>query len=64
MFPAEVRREKVFLFCISALILLLGCGMSLLPSSAVAEVLRLLTAWTCLSIPLAVLVGHCALGED
>lgn len=64
MFPAAVRREKLFLFCIPALILVVGCGMSLLSASAVAEVLRFLTAWTCLSIPLAVLVGHCALGDD
>jgi hypothetical protein len=51
-------------FCVPALIILTGCGASLLPPATLAQILTGLTAWTCLSLPLAVLVGHCALGED
>jgi hypothetical protein len=61
---AEDRRERVILFCLPALILLLGCGASLLPPAILSQVLACLTVWTCLSLPLSVLVGHCALSED
>jgi hypothetical protein len=64
MTSAEDRRERLILICVPALVVLLGCGASLLPPAALAEGLACLTVWTCLSIPLAVLVGHCALGED
>ena len=64
MSPAEDRRERLILFCVPTLVAMLGCGASLLPAAALADMLHLATAWTCLSIPLAVFVGHCALGED
>jgi hypothetical protein len=64
MSPAEERRERLVLVGVPMLVVLLGCGLSVLPAAAVAEVLDCLTAWICVSIPLAVLVGHCALGED
>lgn len=64
MSPAEGRREALVLFCVPALIVLVGCGASLLPPAALAQVLICLAAWSCLSIPLAMLFGHCALGED
>jgi hypothetical protein len=36
----------------------------LLLRETLAEALGFLAAWTVLSVPLAVLVGHCALSED
>ncbi len=64
MSRAEDRRERLLLSFLPSLIVLLGCGASLVPHAALAQVLGFVTAWTCLSIPLAVLVGHCALSED
>jgi hypothetical protein len=61
MLPAGGRRDAAILFCIPALIVVLGCGASLLPPATVSMVLDVLMAWTCLSVPLAVLVGHCIL---
>lgn len=61
---AEDRRDRVISFCVPAIVVLTGCGASLMPPAMRSEVLEFLTIWTCLSIPLAVLVGHCALGED
>jgi hypothetical protein len=63
MSPAEDRRDRL-VFYIPALIVVLGCGVSLLPHAALADALIGLTAWTGLSIPLAMLIGHCALSED
>ena len=63
MSVAEEREKKV-LFCVPVLIVVLGCGASLLPPAMLADVLTFLTVWGCLSIPLSVLIGHCALGED
>jgi hypothetical protein len=60
MSPAEDHRERLVLFFIPTLIVILGCGVSLVPPAALA----FLTAWVCLSFPLAVLFGHCALSED
>lgn len=64
MFAAEDHRERLVLFFLPTLIFVLGCGASLMPPAALAETLAFLTAWICLSVPLAVLVGHCSLSED
>jgi hypothetical protein len=64
MSPAEQRHERLLLFCVPMLIVLLGCGASLLPPATLTAALACLTVWAGLSVPLAVLVGHCALGED
>jgi hypothetical protein len=60
MSPADNRRERGALFIIPALIVLVGCGWRWVP----LDVVVWLTAWTFLSLPLAVLIGHCSLGED
>lgn len=39
-------------------------GACLLPVDTLALILTVLTAWTCASVPIGVLVGHCALSED
>jgi len=64
MFPVENRLERVLLFGLPAMIVLLGCGASFLTIRAILQLLNFLIAWGCASIPLAVLVGHCALDED
>ncbi|HTZ70555.1 MAG TPA: hypothetical protein VMB71_07895 [Acetobacteraceae bacterium] len=64
MVPVEDRLEKVLLFCLPAMIVMIGCGAGMLTPHAIRELLDFLTAWTFASVPLAVLVGHCALDED
>jgi len=64
MSAADDRRDRMISFCVPAMVVLTGCGASLLPPATLGQILEFLTVWTCLSIPLAVLVGHCALGED
>ena len=58
MLTPQDRRERTILFCVAALIAILGCGLSLMPSAEVADLVSFLAAWTCLSIPLAVVIGH------
>lgn len=64
MHHAGGYRDAAILFCIPTLIVVLGCGASLLPAAAVDAALSILIAWTFLSIPLAVLIGHCVLSEE
>ena len=64
MFRVEDRPERGLLICLPVMIVLVGCCASMLPEHAVMEVIDFLAAWTFGSIPLAVLVGHCALGEE
>ncbi len=64
MFYAGNCRERLILFGTPAVIILLGCGASLLPASAIIGSLKILTAWTGVSIPVAVLTGHCMLSES
>jgi len=61
---AEDRLERLLLVCIPATIVLLGCGASVVRPHFVMQVLYMLMAWICTSIPLAVLVGHCALNDE
>ena len=61
---AKDRLEAVILFGVPALIVLLGCAAGEPRFHVVVEVLDYLAAWTCTSIPLAVLIGHCALGSE
>jgi hypothetical protein len=61
---AEDRLERLLLICIPMMIVLLGCGASMVRPHVLLEVLDVLTAWTCASVPLAVLFGHCALNDE
>lgn len=61
---AEDRLEGMLLICIPMMIVLLGCGASMVRPHVLLAVLDVLTAWTCVSIPLAVLFGHCALNDE
>jgi hypothetical protein len=64
MTAAEDSRAKLITVFLPVVVVLLGCGVRLLLRETLAEALGFLAAWTVLSVPLAVLVGHCALSED
>jgi hypothetical protein len=64
MSQAEDDRESLALVFLPELILLLGFGASLVPLAALIDTLSLVVGWIILSVPLAVLFGHCVLSED
>ena len=43
---------------------LTAAGACLLPVDTLALIVAGLTAWACASVPIGMLVGHCALGEE
>ncbi len=45
----------------SAVTVALAC---LLPINMLVPIVTALTAWACASVPIGVLVGYCALGEE
>jgi hypothetical protein len=47
-----------------AMIVVAGCGVSLLPRQLIVQAVSLLTIWLYLSILIGIAVGHCALGES
>ena len=57
-------REKIVVAMIPPLLVLTALGLDHLPPARLAHLLTFLTAWACMALPLAVLFGHCALGED
>lgn len=56
--------ERLITVSLPAAIVAVGCGLSVVQPAAVAQALTALTVWTCIALPVAVLFGHCALGED
>ena len=64
MVQTEDRLAQAMLAAIPAIIVGLGVGLSLLPRSAASEVLTLLLAWTSLSLPLGIALGHCVPYEE
>ena len=64
MSPSREYREKMIAICVPPLLVLAVGGLAWLPLAFVEHVLTVLTAWTCTGFSLAVLVGHCALGEE
>ena len=64
MLFAEDRPARITLVMVPIAIVALGCGVSLLPRDVVLQVFNVLAAWLTLSLPIGVLVGHCALGES
>jgi hypothetical protein len=46
-----------------AAIVTLGCTVGLLPWHAVGRTIGLLAVWMMLSLPLGIVIGHCALSE-
>lgn len=64
MLAADGRRDALLLFCVPALIVALGCAMTLLPHAGAVRLAYCLAAWSGLSFPLAVLAGYCVLSEE
>ena len=60
----EDTLSRMLLFGLPATIVAVGIGISMLPGSYAANVTDALATWACMSLPLGVLIGHCALGEE
>ena len=55
--------DRLVLVLVPAVIVTLGCGVSLMPRDLVIRWTSLLAAWLTLSLPVGVLVGHCVPDE-
>lgn len=55
--------DRLVLALVPAIIVTLGCGVSLMPYDLIVRGTSLLAAWLTLSLPVAVLVGHCVPDE-
>jgi hypothetical protein len=60
----EDRFTRTMLLLLPAMIIVAGCGVSLLPRQLIVQAVSLLTTWLYLSILIGIAVGHCALGES
>jgi hypothetical protein len=58
------RFTRTTLMLLPAMIVVAGCGVSLLPRQLIVQAVSLLTTWLYLSILIGIAVGHCALGES
>jgi hypothetical protein len=60
----EDRLTRTMLMLLPAMIVVAGCGVSLLPRQLIVQAVSLLTTWLYLSILIGIAVGHCALSES
>lgn len=60
----EDRFSRTMLMLLPAMIIVAGCGVSLLPRQLIVQAVSLLTTWLYLSILTGIAVGHCALSES
>jgi hypothetical protein len=60
----EDRFARTMLVLLPAMIVIAGCGVSLLPRQLIVQAVSLLASWLYLSILIGIAVGHCALGES
>ena len=60
----EGRREKIAARSLPPLLIMAGLGVGQVPSATLVSALTVITGWICMAFSVAVLVGHCALGED
>jgi hypothetical protein len=56
------RLDRLLLASLPA-IMALGGGIYLLPRELLMRATGLLTVWLTMSLPIGIVVGHCALGE-
>jgi hypothetical protein len=56
------RLDRLLLASLPAVIAL-GVGISLLPRELLLRATGVLTVWLTMSVPIGIVVGHCALGE-
>ena len=64
MLPQDDGVSRMLLVGLPTTIVAVGIGVSLLPGSYAAGLIQALATWTCMSLPLGVLIGHCVLGEE
>ena len=63
MTSTEDRLARLTFVLVPAVIVAIGCGLSLLPRGVVGETFTVLGVWLSFSLPVGVVVGHCALSE-
>jgi ABC-type spermidine/putrescine transport system permease subunit II len=63
MTSTEDRLARMTFVLVPAVIVAVGCGLSLLPRGVVGETFTVLGVWLSFSLPVGVVVGHCALSE-
>jgi hypothetical protein len=63
MISYDNHLSRSMLVLLPVAIVALGFGLSMVPSCIVLHWLKILTAWLTVSVPLAVVVGHCMLNE-
>jgi hypothetical protein len=60
----ENRFARIAVMLLPAMIVVVGCGVSLLPHEFIRHAVEVLTAWLYLSVPVGIAVGNCALSEN
>jgi hypothetical protein len=63
MTSTEDRLARLALAIVPVAIVVVGCCLSLLSRDFVVDVLTILAVWLSFSLPVGVVVGHCALSE-
>lgn len=60
---SDIGDHLIYALCLlgPALMVALAC---LLPINMLVLIVTVLTTWACASVPIGVLVGYCALGEE
>jgi hypothetical protein len=57
------RFARLTLTILPVCIVIIGCGICLLPRHAIVQLVELFIAWLSLSVPIGILAGHCMLGD-
>ena len=63
MSVADDRIARLILWLVPTTIIVVGCGLSLLPRHVIIELVTIVLVWISLSLPIGVLAGHCILSE-
>ena len=64
MMWVQNRFARIAVVLLPAMIVVVGCVVSLLPHGLVRHTAEVLTAWLYLSVPIGIAVGNCALSEN
>ena len=57
------RFNQLALWIVPTSIVMVGCGVRLLPHHMVMHLAEFVIAWLTVSVPVGVFTGHCMLGE-
>lgn len=63
MSVVDDRIARLVLWLVPTAIVVVGCGLSLLPQHVLMELVTFVLVWLSLSLPIGVLAGHCILSE-